>query len=244
MKTIRKQAAFYNMPIFKLLKSLKFIFAVVLFLCLFGINEENARSQKIEIRIQVVPPLWAPHYENIDLVHYYYLPDIECYYDVWHHEFIYLEDGEWMFSTVLPPYYSWYDLDNAFVVVLDNRVQKPWMHFPYYVAHYPRYYYRTIYKECYNDRRYPIRGFNENARIVVFNKADVHHHKKEREREVQRNHPENRVKHTRPSESMRYEGKEIGKPVEVHQNMTKPREEKKQDKKQEKQVKQNSGRRR
>jgi hypothetical protein len=252
MKTNKKQSAVYYWLNISHLKKIVPVIAIALFLFHYSWRGEMAFSQRVEVKMHIIPPPWAPNYDNINHIHFYYLPDIECYYDVWTHDFIYLEDGEWMFGAVLPPYYSWFDLNNAFVVVLDHRVQRPWMHFPYYVEHYPRYYYRSTYKECYNDRRHPIRGFNENARVVVFDRIVERHHDKDRDRNSHRDHHENGIRHTRPSEPMRYEGKEIGRPVEVQQNTTNPREEKsrenkkekKEDKKQVQQVNKNPGRRR
>ena len=112
-------------------------------------------------------PDWAPSYSNINKVQYYYLPDLECYYDVAHHEFIYLEDNKWMFTSSLPSAYEWYDLNNCFTVVLDVRVNEPWKHFSYYVSHYPRYYYRTTYRSNYN-RNEKVWGFNENDRSPLY----------------------------------------------------------------------------
>lgn len=124
------------------------------------------RGANIEIGFE--QPYWAPYCENPRLVRYYYFPDIECYYDVRHRDFVYMVDGEWMFGRNLPRTYAWFDLDNCFVVALNVNVFEPWRHFNYYVSHYPRYYYRTLYSERYRDHLHPMRGFNENERRVVY----------------------------------------------------------------------------
>src|SRR5262245_35363746 len=67
----------------------------------------------------VFPPYWAPAYDNFEHVHYYYLPDLEIYYDVWANEFVYLDAGHWVFSPFLPPMYMLYDLRSAPVVILN-----------------------------------------------------------------------------------------------------------------------------
>lgn len=195
----------------------------------FNIYTTSAIAQNIGVRVSIAPPQWAPEYENAGLVQYYYLPDIECYYDVWHHEFAYLEDGNWMFGATLPAMYSWYDLNNAFIVVLDQNVHEPWMHFHYYVAHYPRYYYRTIYRDSYADNAHPMRGFNENARSVVYkvnhapNQVDRRSEMRQ-EATIRHEYPERKVESTRPSQPMKYYGKEIGQPVKVKKNMKRPKE--------------------
>jgi hypothetical protein len=45
-----------------------------------------------------------------DYVEYYYLPDIETYYYVPKHQFVYLSNGKWIFATSLPSRYSSYNL--------------------------------------------------------------------------------------------------------------------------------------
>jgi hypothetical protein len=122
------------------------------------------------------PPAWAPPYDDVSEVHYYYLPDYEVYYDVWNREYIYLEDGNWVFSYYMPPAYANYDLNNAFVVVLDYQVREPWRQHQLYASHYPRYYYRTVYYNSttannatiVNNNGGSVRGFNENARRVIY----------------------------------------------------------------------------
>ncbi len=193
------------------------IFHVIIAM-VFTISFANvASAQRIGVNVNITIPLWAPHYENTDLIQYYYLPDIECFYDVWNQEFVYLEDGNWMFGATLPSIYSWYDLNTAFVVVLDKDVFEPWMHFHYYVAHYPRYYYRSVYKSLWSDPRQSLRGFNENSKVVVYNRPGV---KQGPPRKY--DFPERRVEPTRPSRPMEYRGNEIGQPVRVEPSMRRP----------------------
>lgn len=108
-------------------------------------------------------PEWAPLYSSG--VRYYYLPDIECYYDLSNQDFVYLYDGRWSYSRSLPPMYSGYDLNNGFVVALDYNTYQPWMHYHYYVSHYPRYYYL----DYYDHSNIPnVRGFNENNKSAIY----------------------------------------------------------------------------
>ena len=108
-------------------------------------------------------PTWAPLY--VQGVRYYYLPDIETYYDLSTGEFVYLNDGQWSYSQTLPDIYSGYDLENCFTVALDYNIYQPWMHHQYYVSHYPRYYYRDYYD--HSNIAY-VRGFNENSKSAVY----------------------------------------------------------------------------
>jgi len=114
---------------------------------------------------EVVQPAWAPDYDNQVGVNYYYFPDYSMYYDVRHHEYVYMEDGNWFFTPQPPIRYSSYDFNNAYVVGLDYKIHEPWMHHATYVSHYPPYYYKSYYNNnrAANENR-DVRGFNENDR--------------------------------------------------------------------------------
>ena len=45
-------------------------------------------------------PEWGP--QGYDYVEYYYLPDIDVYYFVPRHQFVYISGGNWVFSAHLP----------------------------------------------------------------------------------------------------------------------------------------------
>lgn len=108
-------------------------------------------------------PAWAPPY--VQGVRYYYLPDIETYYDLTTQQFVYLYNGQWHYSQVLPSIYAGFDLDNCFTVAIDYNTYQPWLHYQYYVSHYPRYYYR----DYYDHSNIPyVRGYNENSRSAIY----------------------------------------------------------------------------
>ena len=137
--------------------------------------------------------------------------------DVWNQEFIYLENGQWIFSQQLPQSYSWYDFNNPFVVVLNSLVREPWMHNQFYVSHYPRYYYRSK----YNDGR-RVYGFNENRRSAMYNLHNNNNDNHGPRREMYRGDRDN-VQTTRPSQNVRYNDRNVGSPVNVTKDMRTPR---------------------
>jgi len=60
-------------------------------------------STKAQLSINVNlggPPVWAPRAPA--QVEYYYLPDIEVYYDVPARRYIYMKNGNWFRSASLP----------------------------------------------------------------------------------------------------------------------------------------------
>jgi hypothetical protein len=64
-------------------------------------------------------PVWGP--TGYDHVEYYYLPDIEVYYNVPQHRFYYNEGGHWIGRSHLPERYHDYDFYNSYKVVVNER---------------------------------------------------------------------------------------------------------------------------
>jgi hypothetical protein len=187
------------------------------------------------------PPSWAQDFDTEYPVNYYYLPDIECYYDLRNREFVYMESGNWRFSASLPSIYASFNLNNCFVVKLNNEVVEPWMHFHYYVAHYPRYFYKSIERENYHNYGHAPRWFNENIKHYGYNNGkennDYKENKSAREdyghdqnRYNTNNRENNRAQKNEGSvnreQPMKYYGKQIGEPVKVLRNMRKPQDNK------------------
>jgi hypothetical protein len=70
-------------------------------------------------------PAWGPTgYNHVD---YYYLPDVESYYDVSTSQYIYQEGGRWIFARNLPARYRNYDLYSGYKVVVNRP--KPYLNF-------------------------------------------------------------------------------------------------------------------
>ncbi|MDN3656595.1 hypothetical protein QWZ08_13200 [Ferruginibacter paludis] len=168
--------------------------------------------------VQYSNPSWAPPYS--EGVRYYYLPDIEVYYDLSDPEFIYLDNGQWSFSPLLPPIYAGYDLFNSFVISLQWNVYQPWMHHQYYVAHYPRYYYHNIYPNNFST----MRGFNENDRHPVYRRPEDRDKMNDlRKIEI----PRRNAPVPRQPQAPHYYGKDIGRPVKVRPQMKENKQERK-----------------
>ena len=82
------------------------------------------------------PPAWGPvGYSNVK---YYYLPDVQAYYDIPAGQFIYIKNGKWFRSRYLPGNYRNYNLYNGYKVVLnDYRGSHPYY---YFNSHKVKYY--------------------------------------------------------------------------------------------------------
>jgi hypothetical protein len=185
---------------------------VILILALNGC----ATTSLVDQGMQYSNPAWAPAY--YPGVRYYYIPDIETYYDLSTRDFVYLDNGQWLFSRTLPSFYNGYDLYNGYVIALDRDVFQPWMHHQFYVSNYPRFYYRSV----YNNTEIPnIKGFNENQRKPVYWKQED----RERMNVLRRNeNTENKPVISRPPQNSNYYGRRIGQPVRVQPHMRENRE--------------------
>jgi hypothetical protein len=84
---------------------------------------------QISINVNIgSPPSWGPSgYSNVD---YYYLPDIQVYYDLGATQFIYFGNGRWNRCRELPRQYRNYDLFGGYKVVLnDYHGSRPYDHY-------------------------------------------------------------------------------------------------------------------
>lgn len=129
------------------MKTLKLIgIAIVLFLA------STARAQ-VSVNVNIgTPPLWGP--VGYTDVRFYYLPDIETYYDIQTATFIFIERGIWIRRGYLPFRYRDYDLYSGYKVIV-----------PGYCGPNPHYYYkyhRTKYGKGYHGR--PQKTYGENPR--------------------------------------------------------------------------------
>lgn len=112
------------------MKTLKLIAAGIILLL-----SSNIQAQ-VSVNVNIgTPPAWGPvGYTDVD---FYYIPDIESYYDIRLAQFIYFDNGRWIHAQYLPKHYRNYDLYNGYKVVLkDYHGKKPYAYFKNHKAKY------------------------------------------------------------------------------------------------------------
>ena len=124
----------YNVKLKKpnVMNAKKNLFAVLLFFVC-------ALSQaQVSVNVNIgSPPAWGP--AGYTDVRYYYLPDIDSYYDVSQSQYIYATNGNWIRATALPPAYRSYDLYKGYKVVInDYRGTTPYVYYKNHKAKYPK----------------------------------------------------------------------------------------------------------
>jgi hypothetical protein len=98
----------------------------------------SAIQAQVSVNVHVgTPPPWGPYgYNN---VRYYYLPDVEAYYDVQSSMFIYNNRGVWVHKAHLPSRYRHYDLYGGYKVVMsDYHGDAPYTYYNEHRAKYAR----------------------------------------------------------------------------------------------------------
>ena len=110
----------------------------------------TAAQAQLNVNVNVAPaPAWGPAgYNNAT---YYYLPDVETYYDVSRKEYVYLDKKKWVRSTSLPAAYRGYDLYNGYKVVFTKPA--PYKYFSSHKLKYKKGYKGTPQKAIGNNGR-------------------------------------------------------------------------------------------
>ena len=102
----------------------KIIFIAAMLISCLSFNFAQAQ---IHFRVGVnigSQPEWGPvGYDHAD---YYYMPDVDAYYDVSAHQYVYLNNNVWIHAGNLPDRYRNYDVYHGYKVVV-NRPE-PWRH--------------------------------------------------------------------------------------------------------------------
>jgi hypothetical protein len=79
-------------------------------------------------------PVWGP--SGYDRADYYYIPDINSYYSVSEHQYIYKDGSDWKHAAALPASYN-YDPYHSYKVVVNQ--DKPYLNNDKHVAQYSKF---------------------------------------------------------------------------------------------------------
>lgn len=96
----------------------KLFFLTTLTIGSFFIQSADAQL-RINIRANIgSQPVWGP--SGYDYASYYYLPDIDVFYNVSRRQYVYQQQGRWIFSASLPMRYRSYNLYTGYKVVVNE----------------------------------------------------------------------------------------------------------------------------
>jgi hypothetical protein len=105
------------------MKTLKLLVFGMILMCTSSVYSQ------LSVNVHIgTPPAWGPSGYND--VRYYYLPDVEAYYDVQTSMFVYISGNKWIRRSYLPTRYRNYDLYHGYKVVMnDYRGNSPYANF-------------------------------------------------------------------------------------------------------------------
>ncbi|TKC10391.1 hypothetical protein FA048_09380 [Pedobacter polaris] len=119
----------------------------------------NTATAQISLNVNIgSQPLWGPTgYDHVD---YYYLPDVDSYYNVPKQQFVYLNNGNWVFNNSLPTRYSNYNLYNGYKVVING--DRPYLNYNTHKVKYSKFKNwggkQSVIKNSNNKKYYVVKG--------------------------------------------------------------------------------------
>lgn len=126
------------------MKTLKIILAIVI--TQFSLNTKA----QIAINVNLGTPIITNWYSNCpSQVQYYYLPEIECYFDVHHEVYVYYGPNGWIRSPYLPNYCSNYVINSGYYYPIDYCGATPYVYFNNHQNYYYKNHYRNYRNEYY-----------------------------------------------------------------------------------------------
>jgi hypothetical protein len=167
------------------MKTLKLIAVGIIFLVSSSIQAQVSVSLNIG-----TAPSWGP--SGYSQAEYYYLPDVQAYFDIRASQFIYFGSGKWVRSRYLPRQYRNYDLNSGYKVVLnDYHGNRPYTNFHKDRKKYYKGYrvgnQRTIGQnhdyQKYSNKRNVVNGrYDDNRRYASNRQSSNNHSKYDRKR--------------------------------------------------------------
>ncbi|MBL0154668.1 MAG: hypothetical protein IPP93_14750 [Chitinophagaceae bacterium] len=127
-----------------------------------GVFFQSAQAQlRITLRANIgSQPVWGP--TGYDRADYYYMPDIDVFYNVSRRQYVYQQRGRWIFSASLPIQYRNYNLYTGYKVVVNE--DRPYRNADMYRNQYSSYKNRhdqEVIRNSHDSKYYQIKGHPE-----------------------------------------------------------------------------------
>ncbi|MCC3153730.1 hypothetical protein Q3A66_01335 [Hymenobacter sp. BT770] len=126
-------------------------FLCTVLLSAFALAAAPAAQAQVGVSINIGSPAWGPPAPYG--AQYYYIPEIDGYYDLYAQQYIVYQDGYWV---PLPQLYG-YDPYQFHPVVIEYRGREPWRQLDYYHSRYAYQPYRVYSRG--RDGYYPSAGY-------------------------------------------------------------------------------------
>jgi len=113
---------------------MKNLFYITLLIGGLFISKSSEAQVNVSINIGS-QPLWGP--AGYDYVRYYYMPEIDAYYNVSSRRYTYFHGNRWVTKSKLPSRYRHYDMYRTYKVVINDH--SPWKYHKRHRSDYGRY---------------------------------------------------------------------------------------------------------
>jgi hypothetical protein len=116
----------------------------------FFTNQSEAQV-RVNVNLNIGRPTWGLPGNQVG--DWYYLPEIDTYYDIPRRQFVYFDRGQWIYANQLPYMYRDYNLARGHKVMINDA--RPFARADVY---------RRKYQKYYNTYRVPVTARRDNDR--------------------------------------------------------------------------------
>jgi hypothetical protein len=125
-----------------------------------GLFVSKSSEAQVNVSINIgSQPLWGP--VGYDYVRYYYMPEIDVYYNVSSRKYTYFHGNRWVTKSNLPSRYRHYDMYRTYKVVINDN--SPWKYHKRHRSDYGRYtrnHHQVVLRDAprgHHDKRGPVK---------------------------------------------------------------------------------------
>lgn len=153
-----------------------------------GLGFFQPSSAQVSVSINIgSQPLWGP--VGYDYVRYYYLPEMDVYYDVSSRRYTYYHGNRWVTNSKLPSRYKHYDVYRTYKVVLNEP--SPWRYHSRHRSSYGRYSHnhsQVILRDSHRDHYHNRYDGHDGRRDDKYNKKSHKKHDKDYRKHGRKHH--------------------------------------------------------
>lgn len=119
---------------------------------------------------------------------YYYLQDIEAYFDIQASMYIFLSGGRWIHARMLPARYGHYDFDHGHKIIInDYHGSRPYNYYREHRSRFPKGHYENAGKNSWSPKHQKEQMKQNKKENKQFQKADKKQHKEYQKMNKQQN---------------------------------------------------------
>lgn len=148
-------------------------------LVFIGLGFTQSSNAQISVNVNIgSQPSWGP--VGYDYARYYYLPEMDVYYDVNNRRYTYYHGNRWVTNSRLPGRYGHFDIYRTYKVVINES--SPWHHHSHHRSNYKRH--------AHNHSQIIIRDGGRGHNHGRYDRDDRHHKQNKYNKKSHKRHDE------------------------------------------------------